>query len=138
MLMSRLMKFCTSLLVLVMFSPNVVLADHRKGHVDVTVPALSKMGTTGQRAFNETCAKCHGENGAGTMKGPPLVHSIYNPGHHNDKSIYNAMRNGVRQHHWPYGDMPKQTSVGFMESTAIVKFIREMQEANGIVYQQHH
>ncbi|MBV1788083.1 cytochrome c [Marinobacterium sp. D7] len=133
----RLLKFRASLLLLAMLSANVALADHREGHVDVTVAALSKMGETGQRAFNQTCAECHGENGAGTMKGPPLVHQIYNPGHHNDKSIYNAMRNGVRQHHWPYGDMPKQASVGFMESTAIVKFIREMQEANGIVYQQH-
>ncbi|GGB92540.1 hypothetical protein GCM10011352_18240 [Marinobacterium zhoushanense] len=134
---SKLLQFRSSLLVFVMLSANVALADHREGHVDVTEPTLSKMAATGQRAFNETCAKCHGDNGAGTMKGPPLVHKIYNPGHHSDQAIYNAMRNGVREHHWPYGDMPKQTSVGFMESTAIVKFIREMQEANGIVYQQH-
>ena len=46
------------------------------------------------------------------------------------------MRNGTRQHHWPYGDMPKQ-AVGFYESSAIVKFIREVQEANGIVSQSH-
>lgn len=134
---STAFKLYACVLVLTFGVASQALADHREGHVDVSVPALSKMGETGQRAFNETCAKCHGENGAGTMKGPPLVHQIYNPGHHNDKSLYNAMRNGVRQHHWPYGDMPKQTSVGFMESTAIVKFIREMQEANGIVYQQH-
>ncbi|MFC6673527.1 c-type cytochrome [Marinobacterium aestuariivivens] len=112
------------------------LADHRKGHVDVRVPALSEMAAFGQTAFNETCAKCHGENGAGTEKGPPLIHQIYNPGHHSDQSIYNAMRNGVRQHHWPYGDMPKQ-AVGFYASSAIVKFIREMQHANDIQYQQH-
>ncbi|MFC6673763.1 c-type cytochrome [Marinobacterium aestuariivivens] len=114
------------------------LAGHRDGHVDVSVPNLSEMAKFGQQAFNETCAKCHGENGTGTEKGPPLIHQIYNPGHHSDQSIYNAMRNGVRQHHWPYGDMPKQEGIGFYQSSAIVKFIREVQEANGIEYQRHH
>lgn len=71
------------------------------------------------------------------FKGPPLIHQIYNPGHHSDQSIYNAMRNGVRQHHWPYGDMPKQEGIGFYEASAIVKFIREVQDANGIIRRQH-
>jgi mono/diheme cytochrome c family protein len=100
-------------LLLAAFLVDSAQAGHREGHVDVTVPQLSEMAALGQTAFNESCAQCHGENGAGTEKGPPLVHPIYNPGHHDDQSIYNAMRNGVRQHHWPYGDMPKQAGVGF-------------------------
>jgi cytochrome c len=125
-------------LMLTMVLVDGALADHREGHVNVTVPKLSEMAAFGQTAFNETCAKCHGENAAGTEKGPPLIHQIYNPGHHSDQSIYNAMRNGVRQHHWPYGNMPKQPGLGFYEASAIVKFIREAQDANGIVYQRHH
>lgn len=27
----------------------------------------------------------------GTRKGPPLVHPIYNPGHHGNQAIYNAV-----------------------------------------------
>ena len=125
-------------LTVVFLVAGSAVAGHRDGHVDVTVPQLSEMAAFGQTAFNGTCAQCHGENGAGTEKGPPLIHPIYNPGHHSDQSFYNAMHNGVRQHHWPYGDMPKQEGIGFYESSAIVKFIREVQDANGIVNQQHH
>lgn len=133
------LRVCSGLmgLALAIAWADGALAGHRKGHVDVTVPQLSDMAAFGQTVFNETCAKCHGENGAGTEQGPPLIHQIYNPGHHSDQSIHNAMRNGVRQHHWPYGNMPKQ-AVGFYASSAIVKFIREVQDANGIRYQRHH
>jgi hypothetical protein len=45
---------------------------------------------------------------AGTDKGPPLVHNIYNPGHHAAGAFFLAAKTGVRSHHWPYGDMPPQ------------------------------
>ena len=49
--------------------------------VDVKVPALSMLAIDGVTAFDANCATCHGLNAAGTDKGPPLVHDIYNPGH---------------------------------------------------------
>jgi hypothetical protein len=33
-------------------------------------------------AFDRRCAECHGRDAAGTAVGPPLVHSIYRPAHH--------------------------------------------------------
>ena len=113
------------------------LANHREGHVDVTVGVLSNQAQFGQQVFNAKCADCHGLNGSGTRKGPPLIHAIYNPGHHSNKSFYRAVRNGVKQHHWPYGDMPPQKSVGFSEMGALVKFIREVQVFNGIETEKH-
>ncbi|WP_221798608.1 c-type cytochrome [Oceanobacter mangrovi] len=136
MLLQCLLKRTSGLLIMLLLA-NSALADHRQGHVDVRLPALSEMGSAGQLQFNQSCASCHGENGSGTMQGPSLIHAIYNPGHHSDKSIFSAIHNGVRQHHWPYGDMPKQPGVGFYEASAIVKFIREVQQANGITLQQH-
>jgi len=116
---------------------QTVFADHEQGHVDVNQGPLSKRAQFGEKAFNAVCAECHGENGSGTKKGPPLIHPIYNPGHHSNQSIINAIKNGVRQHHWPYGDMPAQDNVSFFETSAIIEFIRETQRNNGIENQGH-
>ena len=105
--------------------------------VDVQVPELSVQALKGEQAFNANCAQCHGKNGSGTGDGPPLIHEIYNPGHHADQAILLAAKRGVRQHHWPYGNMPKQPQVSNRELAAIVKYVRELQVANGITYKPH-
>jgi mono/diheme cytochrome c family protein len=115
----------------------IILAEHFNGHVDVKVGALSAAAQKGQLAFNSTCAECHGNNGEGSLQGPPLIHDIYNPGHHSNQSFYSAVRNGVQQHHWPYGNMPAQEGLGFSEMAAIVKFVRDVQQQNGIVLREH-
>lgn len=103
----------------------------------VTVPALSLKAQKGEGAFNATCAECHGKNAAGSDKGPALVHDIYNPGHHADEAFRRAVRLGVRRHHWPFGDMPRQEHVRPSEIEAIIAYVRELQAANGIVYRPH-
>ncbi len=103
----------------------------------VRMPALSTVAVRGQDAFNAVCAECHGANAAGTVKGPPLVHDIYNPGHHNDDAFFRAAKQGVPQHHWPFGNMPAQPKVTDEQLAAIVGYVRELQEANGIFYRPH-
>lgn len=106
--------------------------------VAVQMPGqLTLTAQKGQRAFAANCASCHGENVGGTDQGPPLIHNIYNPGHHADGSFFLAAKNGVRAHHWPYGNMPPQPQVSAGEIAAIVAFVREVQAANGIVAQPH-
>lgn len=106
--------------------------------VAVRVPdELSSLAARGKTAFDANCAVCHGVNAAGTDKGPPLVHNIYNPGHHADGAFFLAAKRGVRSHHWPYGDMPPQPQVSEAQLTAITRYVRELQEANGIGYQPH-
>ena len=63
-------------------------------------------------------------NAAGGPAGPPLVHSIYRPAL--------AVRRGVRAHHWRFGDMPPQPAVREDEIGLIVRYVRELQRANGI------
>ncbi len=104
---------------------------------EVKMPALSPMALSGQRAYDATCAECHGAFGLGTDKGPPFLNPIYNPGHHSDEAFLRAVRNGVRQHHWRFGDMPAQPAVSDEEVQLIVRYVREVQQANGIVYQAH-
>lgn len=105
--------------------------------VALTVPQLTPVAAGGKRTFDGVCAACHGANAAGSDKGPPLVHNIYNPGHHADPAFYLAAKHGVRLHHWRFGDMPPQPQVGEEEVAAIVQYVRELQRANGIFWQQH-
>lgn len=101
------------------------------------VPDLSAQAMDGKQAFDAVCAACHGENALGTDKGPPLIHDIYNPGHHSDEAFFAAAKLGVRQHHWPYGNMPPQPGVSQAQVAAIVQYVRELQAANGIVSRPH-
>ena len=105
--------------------------------VSVRVPALSATALAGQQAFDANCAACHGPNGAGTDQGPPLVHDIYNPGHHSDQAFFLAAKRGVRAHHWNFGDMPPLPQVNDDQISAIVRYVRELQRANGIRYRVH-
>lgn len=105
--------------------------------IEVNVPDLSTLAVDDKIAFEANCAVCHGLNAAGTKKGPPLVHDIYNPGHHADGAFFLAAKLGVRQHHWPYGDMPPQRQVTEPQVAAIVQYVRELQVANGVGYRPH-
>lgn len=99
----------------------------------VVAPAvLSPTAESGARLFAAKCAVCHGENASGTDQGPPLVHKIYEPGHHGDASFLAAVRNGVRQHHWSFGDMPRVDGVSERAARRITVYVRELQQANGI------
>ncbi len=105
--------------------------------VDVRVPELSAIGRQGEKAFADNCAECHGGNAAGGPGGPPLVHKIYQPGHHADGAFSLALKRGVNQHHWRFGNMPPQPQVSALDTKAIIRYVRELQVANGIGYEPH-
>ena len=98
----------------------------------VTRPDLSDRALAGETVFNTKCSLCHGANADGTNLGPPLIHKIYEPGHHSDDSIRLAVRQGVRQHHWQFGNMAPVPTVAEDDVEKIICYIREMQRANGI------
>ena len=112
-------------------------ADTSSAKVDVKVPKLTQAAAKGGKAFATYCAQCHGKNASGSDLGPPLVHNIYNPGHHSDAAFYLAVKNGVGAHHWKFGNMPPQTAVSKAEVTSIIRYVRELQRANGISRQPH-
>lgn len=102
---------------------------------EVIVPQeLSAAARQGETFFNAACASCHGTNAAGKDGiAPPLIHRIYEPGHHGDMAFVLAARNGVRAHHWPFGNMPPVEQIlTDAELGAIVAYVRELQRANGI------
>jgi len=60
------------------------------------------------------------------------VHAIYEPGHHGDLAFKRAAMNGVRAHHWPFGNMPPVQGITRADIGAIVAYVRALQRANGI------
>ncbi|MGX1497998.1 mono/diheme cytochrome c family protein [Labrenzia sp. MBR-25] len=101
--------------------------------VEVQVPALEGDALAGQALYRKSCASCHGENAGGRDGiGPPLVHKIYEPGHHADGSFLLATARGVRAHHWPFGDMLPVEGVSQADVEKIVVYVRTLQRANGI------
>ncbi len=99
----------------------------------VTVPDLAGTALEGEALFNDKCAACHGKNAAGRNGfGPPLVHKIYQPGHHADGAFHVAAMRGTRAHHWPFGDMPPVENVTVQDVDKIVVYVRALQRANDI------
>ena len=97
------------------------------------IPDFKPVERIGERLFVENCAACHGKNAAGQRSvAPPLVHKIYEPSHHGDIAFQLAAKNGVRAHHWPFGNMPPVPNVTENDVTNITSYVRALQSANGI------
>ncbi len=108
------------------------IGQDRESAASPSAPGLSTAALEGKSVFEKNCGECHGLDAMGTDKGPPLIHRIYKPGHHSDISFYMAVQNGVKAHHWPFGDMPAQPEVTQDQVAMILRYIRESQLAAGI------
>jgi cytochrome c len=106
--------------------------EHGKTENGIKIPAFTEVAQEGKKLFDGNCAACHGKSATGTQNGPPLLHKIYEPSHHGDASFQRAAKNGVRAHHWPFGNMPPVTGITKTEVKRIIAYVRELQRANGI------
>jgi len=93
---------------------------------------FKKSAIKGDELFHNKCAACHGNMGTGSDKGPPLVHKIYEPGHHADLSFYRAAKGGVKHHHWQFGDMPPVNDITPEDVAHIIAYVRKQQRVAGI------
>lgn len=111
----------------------VKIASKGEPLVAVMVPPLSDSALAGAALFKDNCAACHGDNASGRKgAGPPLVHIIYEPNHHGDIAFQLAAKNGVRGHHWNFGNMPPVANVTEEGIVKIINYVRTLQRANGI------
>ncbi|WP_273439963.1 c-type cytochrome [Sedimenticola selenatireducens] len=122
---------------------NMILAatatgmpGHQMGNstekLDLKTPRVHFKYGLGMNRFRTLCSSCHGKWGDGTEQGPPLLHSFYKPTHHSDEAFYRAAREGVRAHHWKFGDMPQVEGATRKDVDKIIPFIRWLQKENGI------
>ena len=116
----------------VIMGGRYLIESRAKPRGAVVIPKLSPEAKSGEIAFTTYCVSCHGENAAGTDKGPSLINQIYSPTHHGDFSFVRAVTLGVPQHHWLFGAMPAQPEVERKQIDQIVVYIRELQQAKGI------
>lgn len=85
----------------------------------------------GAALYAANCASCHGEDLRGTDKGPSHLSVVYEPNHHPDESFQAAIEQGVRAHHWNFGDMQPVTGLDQAQIDAIIAHIREVQAREG-------
>lgn len=95
-------------------------------------PGLMPNPLVGKKLFETHCAACHGAALQGSEKGPPLLHRIYEPSHHADIAFQLAVKNGVRAHHWQFGDMAPVPQVTPDDVAHITAYVRAEQRKVGI------
>lgn len=90
----------------------------------------------GKSLFEKSCATCHGADlkgsDRGSNQGPPLLHKIYEPSHHGDAAFQLAVKNGVRAHHWQFGDMAPVPGLSPDDVAHITAYVRAEQRKVGI------
>lgn len=97
-----------------------------------TSPGLMPNPARGKVLYNQNCASCHGADLKGSKKGPPFLHRIYEPSHHADLAFQLAVKNGVRAHHWQFGDMKPVPGLSPDDVAHMTAYVRSEQRKAGI------
>ena len=106
--------------------------DPMTGKSEFDIPVQDpELVARGDELYQSSCAACHGADLRGTAVGPSHLSVIYNPDHHGDGAFAVAVMNGVKAHHWQFGDMPPQPQISEEDFRAIIAFIRENQRIEG-------
>ena len=85
----------------------------------------------GEQLYQTSCAACHGVDLRGTTAGPSQLSIVYEPAHHPDESYRRAITEGVAAHHWDFGDMAPIPGLTDEQVTAIIAYVRSVQEREG-------
>jgi len=85
----------------------------------------------GKQLYGGACAMCHGADLRGTSRGPSQLSKVYEPSHHPDEAYRAAVKNGVRAHHWRFGDMPSLPEFPDDALRDVIAYIRSEQQKQG-------
>ena len=108
--------------------------DPMTGKTEFDIPIQDpELVSEGEVLYKAACAACHGSDLRGTAVGPPHLSVIYNPDHHGDGAFAVAVVNGVKAHHYGFGDMPPIATVTEDDFVRILAYIRETQRTEGFV-----
>ena len=120
------------LVAVVVLGTNASVRDPMTGATEFDIPVQdAALVAEGADLYQNSCSSCHGSDLRGTDLGPSQLSVVYQPGHHPDGSYALATLNGVRSHHWGFGDMPPVPGLSQDDLDRIVAFIRETQRTEG-------
>lgn len=121
-----------AVVALVAFGGNSSPRDPMTGQSEFDIPVQNPaLVAEGEALYRTSCAACHGSDLRGTEFGPSQLSVVYQPGHHPDESYMRAVVNGVRAHHWNFGDMAPIPSLTQADMDRIIAFVRENQRTEG-------
>jgi mono/diheme cytochrome c family protein len=111
---------------------NTGTADAEAGGNEFNIPVQDPiLVAEGGVLYQANCALCHGADLRGTDLGPSHLSVVYQPGHHGDGAFALASINGVRAHHWEFGDMVSMPGLSQEDLDRIIAFVRETQRIEG-------
>jgi mono/diheme cytochrome c family protein len=90
--------------------------------------ASESAGIRGARPYAANCAVCHGDALQGTSRGPSLLDPAYASSELSDAAMRNAIRNGVEETRWQFGDMPANGALRDAQVNEIIAFVRAGQK----------
>ncbi|PKM44741.1 MAG: cytochrome C [Gammaproteobacteria bacterium HGW-Gammaproteobacteria-1] len=131
MLIRHLHKTCCVVLVALALGLAPAAAPAQPWQIPKPSPGLTPNPAKGMAMYAQTCAACHGRDMRGTDQGPPFLHRVYEPSHHSDAAFQLAVRNGVRAHHWNFGDMAPLPELNPDDVAHIAAYIRMEQRRSG-------
>jgi mono/diheme cytochrome c family protein len=102
------------------------------GGDDNDAESAGPAGGDGAALYAANCASCHGGDLRGTDKGPSHLSVVYERDHHSDESFRRAIAEGVPAHHWDFGDMAPVTGLTDAEVDAVIAYVREVQDREGL------
>ena len=122
------------LVILIIFLAGCEAPDPeaRQAALHLPPPGFKGNPIEGRDLFVSNCSSCHGNYAKGTEQGPPLIDNVYRTAHHADFAFHMAVRDGVRQHHWGFGDMPAAPHISPEDTAHIIAYIRREQSKAGI------
>ena len=88
--------------------------------------ASESAGNRGARPYAANCAVCHGDALQGSSRGPSLLDPASSE--LSDAAMRNAIRNGVVETRWEFGDMPANGALRDAQVNEIIAFVRAGQE----------
>jgi mono/diheme cytochrome c family protein len=121
-----------SVVAVVAFGGNSSPRDPMTGQSEFNIPTQDPvLVAEGGVLYEASCASCHGSDLRGTALGPSQLSVVYQPGHHPNEAYASAAFNGVRAHHWDFGDMAPVPGLSQDDMDRIVAYIRETQRTEG-------
>ena len=121
-----------SFLPVLLTACDAMSPEARRQALHLPPPGFQGIVAEGVEAYNRYCSVCHGVRGGGTNQGPPLVNRVYRSDHHSNLSFHVAVRDGVKAHHWSFGDMQPVPLVTPEEIEHVIAYIRSEQRKIGI------